>query len=259
MRTGNPTLSEHVFTNEAQSTPSAKKMTIQGTVNKSAFLLMLLISTASITWFLAISTATQYTEAGHLIPNSGAIMLPLFGGMIVGLVAVVITMFKKTLSPVTAPIYALAEGCVIGGISCIAETMYPGIVIQATALTFGVFFGLLSAYKSGMIKATENFKMGVAAATLGIFALYMVSFVMSFFGTGVPYIHESGLIGIGFSLFVVVIAALNLVLDFDFIENGEAVGAPKYMEWYASLGLLTTLVWLYIEILRLLMKLNSRD
>ena len=260
MRTGNPTLSEHVFVNEAQNNSVASKtMTIQGTVNKSAFLLMLLVTTAALTWQIAMSASTTMTETGQVIPNVGVITPMLIGGAVIGLIAVLVSVFNKKISAITAPIYALAEGCFIGGISCIAESMFPGIVMQATALTFGVFFGLLSAYKSGLIKATENFKLGVAAATLGIFALYMVSFVMSFFGTSVPYIHESGLMGIGFSLFVVVIAALNLVLDFDFIENGEEVGAPKYMEWYASLGLLTTLVWLYIEILRLLIKLNSRD
>jgi uncharacterized YccA/Bax inhibitor family protein len=130
--------------------------------------------------------------------------------------------------------------------------------LQAVALTFGTLFSLLFAYKSGLIKATENFKLGVAAATGGIFLIYLVSFVLSFFGTGIPYIHENGLMGIGFSAFVVVVAALNLVLDFDFIEMGAEKGAPKYMEWYGAFGLLVTLIWLYIEILRLLAKLRSR-
>ena len=138
------------------------------------------------------------------------------------------------------------------------ELQYPGIVFQAITLTFGTLFALLAAYKSGMIKATENFKLGITAATGGIFFIYLISMVMGFFGVHIPLIHESGLIGIGFSLFVVVIAALNLVLDFDFIEQGAERGAPKYMEWYGAFGLLVTLVWLYIEILRLLSKLRSR-
>jgi uncharacterized YccA/Bax inhibitor family protein len=138
------------------------------------------------------------------------------------------------------------------------ESMYPGIVLQAVALTFGTLFSLLFAYKTGLIRATENFKLGVVAATGGIALIYLVSFVLGMFGTGIPYIHENGIIGIGFSAFVVVIAALNLVLDFDFIEKGAEAGAPKYMEWYATFGLLVTLVWLYIEILRLLAKLRSR-
>ena len=139
-----------------------------------------------------------------------------------------------------------------------SERMYPGIVFQATILTFGTLFALLIAYRSGMIRATENFKLGVAAATGGIFLIYMATWILGMFSVSIPFIHDSGLIGIGFSLFVVVIAALNLVLDFDFIENGAKAGAPKYMEWYAAFGLLVTLIWLYIEMLRLLSKLNRR-
>ena len=135
---------------------------------------------------------------------------------------------------------------------------YPGIVIQAVLGTFGTLFALLMAYRSGMIRATENFKLGVAAATGGIFLVYMLSMVLGFFGINIPFIHDSGPIGIGVSLFVVVVASLNLVLDFDFIENGESMGAPKYMEWYAAFGLLVTLIWLYIELLRLLAKLRDR-
>jgi uncharacterized YccA/Bax inhibitor family protein len=138
------------------------------------------------------------------------------------------------------------------------ELKYPGIAFQAITLTFGTLFALLAVYKSGLINVTENFKLGVAAATGGIFLVYLASFVMGFFGVSMPYIHGSGLMGIGFSVFVIIIAALNLVLDFDFIEEGAKRGAPRYMEWYAAFGLLVTLVWLYIEILRLLSKLRSR-
>jgi uncharacterized YccA/Bax inhibitor family protein len=179
-------------------------------------------------------------------------------GLIGGLITAVVTTFKKEWSPITAPIYAVLEGFALGGISALLESQYEGIVIQAVALTFGTAGCLLMAYKSGVIKATENFKLGIFAATGGIGFIYLIGWIMSFFGTSIPYIHENGLIGIGFSLVVVVIAALNLVLDFDFIEKGAEQGAPKFMEWYGAFGLMVTLIWLYIEILRLLSKLNSR-
>ena len=140
-----------------------------------------------------------------------------------------------------------------------AATMFPGIVIQAVSLTFGVFFILLFCYKSGLIKATENFKMGVVAATGAIGLVYLASMVMNMFGSSIPFIHEGGMMGIGFSLVVVVVAALNLILDFDFIEKAAEQGAPKYMEWFGAFGLMVTLVWLYLEMLRLLSKLSSRD
>src|SRR5690606_3216413 len=143
-------------------------------------------------------------------------------------------------------------------ISAMFNHMYDGIVMQAVLLTFGTLFAMLFAYRSGMIRATEKFKLGVAAATGGVFLVYMASIVLGFFGINIPMIHESGLVGIGFSLVVVVIAALNLVMDFDFIETGVDKGAPKYMEWYGAFGLMVTLVWLYIEFLRLLSKLQSR-
>ena len=170
----------------------------------------------------------------------------------------VITMFKKHWSGITAPIYALLQGLAMGGISAIAEAQYPGIVIQAIGLTFGTLASLLFCYKTGIIKPTENFRLMVVSATMGIGVLYLVSFVMSFFGSGIGFIHSNGLFGIGFSLFVVAIAALNLVLDFDFIEQGAEYNAPKYMEWFGAFSLMVTLIWLYLEILRLLMKLRSR-
>ena len=145
-----------------------------------------------------------------------------------------------------------------GGISVVFEASYPGIVSQAIFLTFGTLGALLMAYRSGLIRATENFKLGVVAATGGIALVYLASMVLGFFGMSVPLIHSSGMFGILFSVFVVVIAALNLVLDFDFIEQGVERGAPKYMEWYGAFGLMVTLVWLYLEILRLLVKLNDR-
>ncbi|MEO8353673.1 MAG: Bax inhibitor-1/YccA family protein, partial [Chthoniobacteraceae bacterium] len=157
-----------------------------------------------------------------------------------------------------APAYALVEGVFLGGISAIYEAQFGGIVFQAVLMTFGTLFALLAAYQTGLIKATENFKLGIVAATGGIFMVYIASIVLGFFGIQIPGIFGNGTVGILFSVVVVIIAALNLVLDFDFIEQGAEVGAPKYLEWYGAFGLMVTLVWLYLEILRLLSKLRSR-
>ena len=248
LRTANPALSQNTFAGLGYSGISNDVMTIQGTVNKTAVLLALTSIGALYTWNLFLGNHNPAAAGPYL--GVGAI-----GGFIVALV----TVFKKEWSPVTAPIYALLEGLFLGGISAVFETMFPGIVVQAVGLTFGTLFCLLAAYKAGLIKATENFKLGVTAATGGICLLYLITMLLGFCGIHMPYIHQSGMIGIGFSLFVVVIAALNLVLDFDFIENGAASRAPRYMEWYAAFGLLVTLVWLYCEILRLLAKLRSDD
>jgi uncharacterized YccA/Bax inhibitor family protein len=219
-------------------------MTISGTVNKMLLALVLLMATAIWTWNL---------PAGD--PRIGGLMILGIGG---GLVAAIVTVFKKPWAPYTVPIYALLEGLALGAISSMFERMYPGIVSQAIFLTFGTTGALLLAYRSGWIKATENFKLGVFAATGGIALIYLLSWVLSWFGTSIPLIHGNSTFGILFSLFVVVIAALNLVLDFDFIEEGSEKGVPKFMEWYGVFGLLVTLIWLYLEILRLLAKLQSR-
>lgn len=245
MRTANPALNEKVF-RHAGSVGIAHGMTINGTVNKTGVMLLLLIAGAAYTW--------SEFMAGNAEATNLWMMVGVFGGLIVAFV----TIFKKTWAPVTAPLYAVLEGFALGGISAMLEATYEGIVIQAVALTFGTAGCLLIAYKSGVIKATENFRLGIIAATGGIMLIYLATFILGFFGIAVPYIHENGLIGIGFSLVVVVIAALNLVLDFDFIEKGAEHGAPKYMEWYAAFGLMVTLIWLYIEILRLLSKISSR-
>lgn len=246
MRTGNPTLNERTFQNQGAAGAEGA-MTIQGVVNKTLILLGLAVATASYTW-------TQFIEGNQ----SFAMMLG-FGGAAAGLVLGLICGFKPGTAKITAPLYALAEGLFLGGISAMMEGRFEGIVIQAVSLTFGVLLVLLFVYKTGMIKVTENFRMGVVAATGAVALFYLVSFALRAFNIyEIPYIHESGLIGIGFSAFVVVLAALNLVLDFDFIENGAAQGAPRFMEWYAAFGLMVTLVWLYIEILRLLSKLRSR-
>ena len=246
MRTANPALNKKTF--EALARTNDEVMTINGTVNKTALSLVILLVGAFYTW--EIFSETKSVEA---------IYPWLIGGSIGGFIVALITIFKKTLAPITTPIYALLEGVALGGLSAWFESMYPGIVFQAVTLTFGVLFALLFAYRSGLIKVTENFKLGVVAATGGIALVYLISWLMNMFtGAGISMIHDNGLMGIGFSLFVVVIAALNLVLDFYFIETGAEQGAPKYMEWYGAFGLIVTLVWLYVEILRLLSKLRSR-
>ena len=243
MRTSNPALNESLFDTIALA--GEEKMTIQGTVNKSFILIALVFSTALLSWDFMLKSSS-----GIIYVIAAAILALIFG---------LVTTFKPTWSPFTAPAYALFEGVFLGAISGYFDSIYPGIAIQAVLLTCATFVCLLLAYRSGLIKATENFKLGIVAATGAIGLIYLATFILGFFGIQIPLIHGNGIVGIGFSLVVVVIAALNLVLDFDFIEQGEAKGAPKYMEWYASYGLLVTLVWLYIEMLRLLSKLASRD
>tara|TARA_B100000959_G_C14829879_1_gene561432 strand:- start:194 stop:937 length:744 start_codon:yes stop_codon:yes gene_type:complete len=239
MRTGNPALNKNTF--KGLPVTDNQLMTIDGTVNKTSIALVLLIFSA----YYTFSTA-----------NTNFIMVGIIGGLITAL----ITIFKKQWAPITVPLYAVLEGLALGGISAIYENMYTGIAQQAIFLTMGIFGSLLFAYKTKIIKPTENFKLGVFAATAGIGMVYLISFMMSFFGSGLSImnIQNSSMMSIGFSLFVVIIASLNLVLDFDFIEEASEIGVPKYMEWYAAFGLLVTLIWLYLEILRLLAKLQSR-
>ena len=257
IRSGNPALKESTFLDLGSGTVvsrDAGAMTLNGTVNKTGILLLLSVLTAAFAWTQSVVTGPD----GTAMVAPGVTIYAL-GGAIGGFSLAMVTVFKKTWSPVTAPLYALVEGFFLGAISAVFELKYPGIVFQAVVLTFGTLGALLAAYRSGLIRATENFKLGVVAATGGIALVYLVSMGLRLFGKDIPLIHESGLVGIGFSLFVVVIAALNLVLDFDFIESGVEAGAPKYMEWYGAFGLMVTLVWLYIEFLRLLAKLQSRD
>ena len=241
MRTANPALNANTFVTVARATTD--RMTLSGTVNKTGILLLILTAVALFTW----NTRTPGANGAWILVGS-------IGGLIVALV----TVFKKEWSAFTAPAYAALQGLFIGGISSFFEAVYPGIVMQAILLTFGTLGALLLAYSTGKINPSENFKLGIAAATGGIALVYLVSMILGFFHVNVPLIHSSGIVGILFSLFVVVIAALNLVLDFDFIETGASMGAPKYMEWFAAFGLMVTLVWLYIEVLRLLAKLRSR-
>ena len=248
MRTANPALNDKTFTGLEYAGAQDNVMTIQGTVNKTGVLLALVLIAAAWVW-------KMFFESG----NPAAVTPWMIGGAIGGFVVALVTVFKKEWAGATAPLYAVLEGLFLGGISAVFEARFPGIVIQAVGLTFGTLFCLLIAYRSGLIKATENFKMGVVAATGGIALMYFITMILGFFGVSVPFIQGSSPLSIGISVFIVIIAALNLVLDFDFIENGSAAGAPKYMEWYAAFGLMVTLIWLYIEILRLLSKLRSRD
>jgi uncharacterized YccA/Bax inhibitor family protein len=241
-------MSEAVYQRAGLAATPTQAMTIQGAVLKTALLVVILLVTAAYTWSQVVTGSPTLTY-GLLI--AGAL-----GGFLTALV----TIFIPKVSPFTAPIYAALEGLVLGAISAVFEMEYPGIVIQAVGLSIGVLAVMLFVYGTGIIRATEKFKIGVIAATGAICLVYLVDLVASFFGTRLSFIHETGAMGIGFSLVVVVIAALNLILDFDFIEQGARQQAPKYMEWYGGFSLLVTLIWMYLEILRLLAKLRgSRD
>jgi uncharacterized YccA/Bax inhibitor family protein len=257
-KTSNPALSSKSFGGfvgtraagaqaAAGAKPDAAAMTIQGTVDKTAILLAVLIFTAIWPWKLFFDS------------RNPELLLPWLGiGAIGGFVIALMTIFKKTWAPVTAPIYAACEGLVLGSTSALFELRYPGIVLKSVALTFGVLLTLLIAYRSGAIRATPGFRRGVIAATGAIVLVYIGSAVLGLFGVNVGFIQSSSPLSIGISLVVVGVAALNLVLDFDLIEQGSKLGAPKYMEWYGAFALMVTLVWLYLEILRLLAKLNDR-
>jgi len=237
-RSGNPAFTKN-FGRSAYDLPLNQRMTLDGAVNKTGILLSLCFAGAFIGW------------------NIPALLMPAW---IIGMILGFVTIFRSPAKAgSTAPLYALSQGIFLGGITLFFEAQFPGIGIQAIGLTFGILASLLFCYKSGLIKPTENFKLMIFSATMGIALLYFISIIMSLFGGGgIPLIHSNGLFGIGFSLFVVSIAALNLVLDFDYIEEGAEKGMPKYMEWYGAFSLMVTLVWLYLEILRLLAKLRSR-
>ena len=231
-RSGNPAFSKGFEVNE---NITGEVMTLNGTVNKTGILLALCVGGAFFGW------------------NTPGLIMP---SMLIGLGLAIFTIFNPKNSAYTAPAYAAIEGVALGGITMLFELQYPGIGIQAIGLTFGILASLLFCYKSGIIKPDENFRLMIFAGTMGIFILYFVSFIMSFFGNSIGFIHSSGIFGIGFSLFVVAIASLNLVLDFDFIEEGAEKGMPKYLEWYGAFSLMVTLIWLYLEILRLLSKIR---
>jgi uncharacterized YccA/Bax inhibitor family protein len=243
MKSGNPVLSNSTFDDVAQRT-YGQPMTLTGVINRSLFLLLLVTGASAGTWV--------YSES-HPSAIYPIMMTGVFGGFAIAFA----TAFKKHWAPFTAPIYAVLEGLCIGGISLVMEMRFPGLVLQAILLTFGVMFALLAAYQSRIIRPSETFKAVIVGATFGILVVYLVDMVLQLFlHTAIPMIQDGGPIGITFSLIVVGIAALNLVLDFDFIERGVEAGAPKWMEWYAAFALIVTLVWLYIEVLRLLSKMR---
>jgi len=245
-KSSNPIFGRAAFEKVAASSQGV--MTLNGTINKSVIMLLLVIVAASYTFrmFMELQSISE-------------VMPYMITGVIGGLIAALVTMFKKEWAMVSAPLYAAFEGLFLGGVSAIFESMYPGLVIQAVLLTFGVFFIMLMSYRTGLIKPTKKMMAGIAAATGAIFLVYLVNMIMSMFGASIPMIHSNGIIGIIFSLVVVGIAAFNLIIDFKVIEDGVEMQAPKYMEWYGAWGLMVTLIWLYLEILKLLAKLASRD
>ncbi len=252
-RSSNPALSDKIFRNVSESTGEGV-MTLSGTINKTILSFMLLLLGAVFTWSKFFNSIDEAAGVSTVMPY-------LIGGGIGGFILALVTIFKKEWAGYTVPVYAVLEGLMLGALSAVIEAQFKdqGLVLRAVALTFGTFFAMLFLYKSRIIKVTEKFRMGVFAATGGIAIVYFLSFIMSLFGVRMGFLYGNSLLSIGISLFVVVIAALNLVLDFEFIEKGSKANLPKYMEWYGSFGLLVTLVWLYLEILRLLSKIASRD
>jgi len=245
MRTSNPALKDEYF-GRHRSAAGEGVMTLNGTTTKSFLLILLTIFAAAFTW------------REYLGGNAGILMPAILVGGLGGFIIAMVTIWKPHLSPITAPFYAVLEGLLLGALSARYEARWQGLPMQAVGLTFMVFVAMLLVYRTGIIKVTDKFRFGVAAATGGIALFYIVSIVLSLFGVNIPLVHEGGMIGIGFSLIVIGVASLNLILDFDLIENGVRAGAAKYMEWFAAFGLLVTLVWLYLEMLRLLSKLNRR-
>jgi uncharacterized YccA/Bax inhibitor family protein len=245
MATANPAMSPAVYGRAGPAETPARAMTVPGTVVKTALLVVILLLAAAYTWSQATAGPTPLVY-GLLI-----------AGLIGGFVTALVTIFIPKVSPFTAPVYAALQGLFLGAISAVFEASYPGLVIQAVGLSVGVLAVMLFVYGTGIVRVTAKFRIGVIAATGGIFLVYLVSIILSLFGIRMPFIHEAGPVGIGFSLVVVVIAALNLLLDFDFIERGVRQQAPKYMEWYGGFSLLVTLVWMYLEILRLLAKIRG--
>jgi uncharacterized YccA/Bax inhibitor family protein len=245
LRSSNPFLKQETFDRYAYLTgvESGERMTVQGTLRKTGLLFALLIATA-------------IGAAGVCSVQKGLIFPVVLVGGIGGLILALIASFKPQTAPTTAPLYAMVEGLFIGAISLVFDSRYPGIVIQAVACTLGVAAVMLVLYSTGVIKATARFKAVVLGATLGIALVYLVSFIAGMAGARVPFLNDATPLGIGISVFTSAVAALNLIIDFDFIETNAAEGAQKSMEWYGAFGLTVTLVWLYVEMLRLLRKLR---
>ena len=252
-KSSNPVLGKNIFEKaNSQAGAYSEVMTINGAVNKTALLLLFVVLSAFYTW------SKFFGAYSPELPNAGVsavVPLMLIGG-IGGFIMAIVTSFSPRKSAIFAPIYAALEGMFLGGLSAILEAQMPGLILRAVALTFAVFLGMLFVYRSGLIKVTDRFRRGVIGATIGVAIAYMISWIAGMFGASTGFMFQGGTMGIIISLVVVGIAAFNLLLDFDFIERGARGGAPKYMEWYAAFGLMVTLVWLYVEILRLLSRLN---
>lgn len=246
MRSSNPALAFNPFSGFGVVSES-NAMTVRGTISKSLILLLLVLLPAAWTWKL-------HATGQH----AAAVQGWMTGGLIAGFIFALATIIKKEWAPFTAPLYAVAEGLFLGALSGVFEAAYPGLVMQAVSLSMATLLVMLVVYQSGWIKVTDNFRLGVVAATGGIALVYLVAIVLGFFGVNIPFITGSSWFSILFSLFVVGIAALNFVLDFDFIEQGAHAGVPKYMEWYGAFSLMVTLIWLYMEMLRLLAKISDR-
>ena len=249
-KTGNPALRAKAFLNPGVIT--GERMTLNGTIGKSLIMLVLLMITAGWCWSQAFSGYVPATATSPAVFDMAAVMPYVIGGVIGGLVFGLGTAFKPTWAPLPAPLYAIAEGFAVGGISAIFNAQYPGIVIQAVALTLAVAFGMLILYRTGIIKATPWFYKMVGAATFGILIFYALTWIVGMFHVDMSMVYGHSGLSIGISLFIVAIAAFNLILDFDMISKQAAAGAPRYMEWYGAFALMVTLVWLYLEILRLL-------
>lgn len=249
MRSSNPALNDDTFTNfDIRYGTTSQEMTSSGVIAKTALLLLCVMLCAGWVW-------GQFLKAHG---DAAAINGWMLAGAIGGVIVAIVTVLKKDLVPITAPIYALFQGLFIGGISAIVHASFPGIVFQAALLTFGTLFGMLAVYRSGWIPVTDKLRIGIVAATGGIMFVYLIGMVMNLLGYPMTMLYGNGLFSIAFSLVVVAIAAFNFVLDFDFIEQGIRARAPKYMEWYGAFALMVTLIWLYVEFLRLLSKLRSR-
>ncbi len=247
IRSSNPALSIDTFSRFGYGKVGAQTMSISGTIFKTLILLVLALTTAAYTWGVFFTSG-----------NPQSVSTLMTAGAIGGLIAALATIAKPQWSVVTAPLYAVCEGFAIGGLSSLFEASFPGIVIQGAALTFGTLFSMLLAYQMGFVQVTEKFKLGLFAATSALALVYFVSFILSFFGFYPSFMYSNGLFGILFSVFVVGVAALNLVIDFDVIEQGARSRAPQYMEWYGGFALMVTLIWLYVEFLRLLSKLREK-
>ena len=247
MRSSNPAMTGKIFEKAGTATSGSSVMTINGTINKIGLMLLMVIAAGAYTWNMVMEADPG--RAGTLA------MVGAIGGFIMALV----TIFRPKSAAITAPIYAILEGLFLGAISAILNARYPGIAFQAVLLTIGTLFTMLFLYRSGYIRATPRFRRGVMMATGAVFFAYIISWIMSLLGMPIGFMHSAGPLGILINLVIIVIAALNLIMDFDFIEKGSQMGAPKYMEWYGAFGLIVTLIWLYIEFLRLLSRFAGRN